>query len=150
MPSNDFVFMVNDPITLKSSDISASSEDTGLEVTENAPRCTKRKPDVIGPKIAHLEKLMPECVGYTLDQWIGIVNHKSKELREARKKALPSDRTSWNDTSEAWEFKFTNILKDSHLAMLDPAGGFKVKDIFDHGKSQSRFSLFNYLTTLDR
>ena len=148
MPSNDFVFMANDPISPNSSDISPSTE--ALEVTEKAPCYTKRKPDAIDPQTDHLEKLLPECAGYTLDQWIEFINENQQKLREARKKASSSDRTSWDNISQAWEFKFIRSPAEAHLAMIDPTGGFKVEDLLDHGKSQRLWPCFGRLTALHR
>ncbi|RXW15793.1 hypothetical protein EST38_g10061 [Candolleomyces aberdarensis] len=134
--SNDFVFMVNDPIIIKSADVSASGvDDSSLELSMDAPQCTERKPDIIDPRIAHLRKLMPESQDFELDDWINVVGHKVKELREARDKASPADKTSWDDISHCWELKSFRILRDLHIAFLDQAGGFTVENALDPDKT---------------
>ncbi|KAJ2935812.1 hypothetical protein H1R20_g1282, partial [Candolleomyces eurysporus] len=122
--SNDFVFMVNDPIPLRSANVSASGDDDdGLAVSKSATRSTKRKPDILDPSIRHLQGLMPENEHFGLDEWVQMICHQHDKIMAAHQKAskrgYPGTRLSWNDVTHCWELKSGKQLDEEHIAWLD-------------------------------
>jgi hypothetical protein len=113
--------MVNDPVPIKSADVSASGDDDySLAMSDGSPRTTKRKPDFVTPTLQWLQKLMPDNKDFGLDDWVTMVCRDHKEVLTARKKASKEGvRLSWEDITQCWEVKAGKTLDKEHLASLD-------------------------------
>ena len=119
--SDDSVFMVNDPIPIKSADVSASGDDGhSLAISDGMPRTTKRKPDVTKSRLRWLRGLIPQNKDFGLKDWVKALRSEHEQFLEARKKAAKEgSRLSWNDITECWEVKAGKVLDGEHLAYLD-------------------------------
>ncbi|KAJ2934509.1 hypothetical protein H1R20_g2644, partial [Candolleomyces eurysporus] len=122
--SNDFVFMINDPIPLRSANVSASGDDDdSLTISKSTTRSTKRKPDILDSSIRHLQGLMPENEHFGLDEWAQMICHQHDKIMAARQKAskqgYPGTRLSRNDVTHCWELKSGKPLVEEHIAWLD-------------------------------
>ncbi|KAJ2911931.1 hypothetical protein MD484_g8479, partial [Candolleomyces efflorescens] len=119
--SDDSVFMVNDPIPIKSADVSASGDDGhSLAISDGMPRTTKRKPDVTKSRLRWLRSLIPQNKDFGLKDWVKALRSEHEQFLEARKKAAKEgSRLSWNDITECWEVKAGKVLDGEHLAYLD-------------------------------
>jgi hypothetical protein len=144
--------MVNDPVPIKSANVSASGDDDySLAMSDGSPRTTKRKPDFVMPRLQWLEKLMPDNKDFGLDDWVTTVCRDSGDVLAARKKASKEGlRLSWNDIAQCWEVKAGKTLDEAHLAFLNKT--FDTENILvTPGKLDICLSVWQqYLTSFDR
>jgi hypothetical protein len=117
----DFLYIVNDPATLRSAPLS---------VAEDAPQThsytiSLRKPDIFDPTKDHLKKLIPANEVSTFVQWVDFIHHCQKEVDPAMKDASKEKKTTWGDGSQCLELQFREALKEKDLVPL--ALGYKFK-----------------------
>jgi hypothetical protein len=94
----DFLYVVNDPTTLRSAPVS---------VAEGAPQArsyTIRNPDIFDPTKDYLKKIIPENEDFTFAQWVDFIHHRQKEGDPVMKDTSKEKKTTWGDGSQCWNY----------------------------------------------